>query len=109
MSSDVTSVQRGVLKPSGDRLAAMESKLARLEGDTSKPAENRYSKERRKNVPYMNGKEVCYVFNSRDGCKKQTVNGGCKVGKKEFSHACNIWVKNKSAYCLLPHSRKDHK
>ena len=98
---------RGV---AGERLSAFEAKLARLE---AKPRmDNRMNnRENKKNFtkPLLNGKELCFEYNSRTGCKRTTVPGGCKVGYKEYAHACAIWLKDKSSYCLMSHPRKYHK
>ena len=96
---------------SGDRIAALEGKLARLE---SRPNTNRVDKDPRDrkkthDKPMIRGLDVCWDFNSKHGCKRPTIPGGCKTDKREFAHACNIWVKAKSAYCLMPHGRKFHK
>ena len=91
----------GGQRNSGDRLAAVEGKLARLE---SKPKQNR-----EKRVAMYNGREVCFHYNSREGCKRQTIPGGCKSDKREFSHACIMWVKAKNGYCLQSHAKRDHK
>ena len=56
-----------------------------------------------------NGGDVCWKYNSRNGCKRTAIPGGCKTNHKEFSHACNVWMKDRNKYCLLPHSRRDHK
>ena len=59
--------------------------------------------------PMVNGRELCWEYNSKQGCKRMAIHGGCKNYSKEFAHACNVWVKNKSSYCLMSHCRKDHK
>ena len=91
-----------------DRLTALEGKLARME---SRPRTDNTGKERLKThtKPMIHGKELCFDFNSRQGCKRTSIPGGCKTYKREVAHACNVWVKAKSAYCLLAHGRKDHK
>ena len=90
--------QRG----SGDRLAAIEGKLAKLE---HRPRQNREKPK----VAMHNGREVCFHFNSREGCKRPTIAGGCKSEKKEFSHVCIMWVKAKNGYCLQSHAKRDHR
>ena len=90
----------------GDRLAALEGKIARLE---NKPkTSNRDSTRKNYERPKVNGRELCFEYNSRNGCKRTPTPGGCKVGYKEYAHACAVYVKDKAAYCLKNHARKDH-
>ena len=108
MSSEIPVATRSVgQRPSGDRLAALEGKLARMEGKGNFKQNNR---DVRNSSAYINGREVCNHYNLKDGCRRPAIPGGCKAdNKKEYAHACNVWVKAKSAFCLLPHSSKDHK
>ena len=107
VSSEVSLAPRTGYKPPGDRLSTLEGKLARMEGRKTEQKVDRDNNKRM--VAYLNGKEVCFFYNSREGCKRQPIPGGCRAERKEYAHACNIWVKTKMAYCLLPHSRRDHK
>ena len=111
LSAEVPQAARPNQQPAGDRLALLEGKLARLEArprhEGSRDTTGSRDNNRRKTM--HNGREVCFHFNSREGCKRPTIPGGCKLDKKEFSHACLAWSKEKKAYCLLPHSKVNHK
>ena len=90
----------------GNRLAALEGKMARMENrpKTMKKDNNKKNYNR----PEVNNRELCFDFNSRNGCKRTPTPGGCKVGYKEYAHNCSVYMKDKAAYCLKAHPRKDH-
>ena len=109
VSGDVpnpTKVTAGTGGSSGDRLAAIEGKLARLE---TRPKTDQKDRRMSNSKPMIHGRDVCWDFNSKNGCKRQTIPGGCKADKREYANACNVWVKAKAAYCLMNHGRKDHR
>ena len=111
VSADIPGATMAPQSSSGDRIAALEGKLARLENRPSNTRTDRDTRDRKKthDKPMVRGLDVCWDFNSKHGCKRPTTPGGCKTDKKEYAHACNIWVKSKSAYCLMPHGRKSHR
>ena len=106
-------MSRAVPRQSIDRLSMLEGKMAKLEnkprGDPrGDPRSDQ--RDKRKNAVF-GGKEVCFHYNSREGCRRAPTTGGCKTAdnRKEYAHVCNVWVKSKSGYCLLAHAKKDHK
>ena len=111
VSSEVPQTQRQghgqSNRNSGDRLSTLEGKLARLE---NKPRQDvRDNRDSKRKPAIHNGREICFGFNTKEGCKRTAITGGCKSYNKEFAHVCNVYLKSKSGYCLLPHGRRDHK
>ena len=92
-----------------DRLIAIEGKLAKLEARPGHSRNDSRDSNRGQNKAMFRGRVVCWDFNNWNGCKRPPIPGGCKNGKSEYAHVCNLWVKSKNAHCLLPHPRKDHK
>ena len=103
----LANTSRAVNGGKGDRLSALEGKIARLEGNRSKTGSKDVSKKSYER-PKVNNRELCFDYNSRNGCKRTPTPGGCKIGYKEYAHACAVYVKDKAAYCLKAHPRKDH-
>ena len=81
---------------------------------TSNPSSSGYNssfrKDRQNQRPKatFNGLGVCYAFNN-GSCKSQSTPAGCKNAGREFAHVCNVYVDQKSSFCLAKHPRSSHK
>jgi hypothetical protein len=56
----------------------------------------------------FNGLGVCYAFNN-GSCKSPSTSSGCKGAGRELAHVCNVYVQQKSSFCLGKHPRTSHK
>ena len=57
--------------------------------------------------PSFSGKQLCYDYNRKAGCRRTQVTGGCKDSKgAEYAHVCNYYDSTSSKYCYVTHSRE---
>ena len=57
--------------------------------------------------PSFSGKQFCYDFNRKTGCRRTQATSGCKDSKgTEYAHVCNFYDSTSSKYCYAAHSRE---
>ena len=101
-------------KSMSQNAAGQQANNAGPSGASNKPNNNNSGSKPQRKPATHNGHPVCYGYNSTDNRvwrNTATAGGsGCKNKEgKYFSHVCNVYVKDKSAFCLGKHPRADHK